>query len=83
MIKIPNLFLPKEWRDILNQANNAALEQALTHLYQKLNEEQKSRMNKIFSTGTQAEKIQFLKENFPDLPNQLIKEIKTITNPNK
>ena len=79
MSLIPNQLLPKEWQNILNQTDNAILEKALINIYKQMDPEKREQMNKVFTSGTEEEKENFLKLNFPDLPNEIMKEIKKVT----
>jgi len=76
--KILNL-LPKELRNSASDFYDIILERSLMKAYQNLSEENKTKMAQIFNSGTEEEKIDFLKNYLGDLQKIIAEETKKIT----
>lgn len=70
-----NLF-PPELRDTITKIYDLILERALLKAYQNLSEENKTKMARIFDSGAEEEKIDFLKNYLGNLQNIMIEEAK-------
>ena len=69
-------LLPEELRDTISKMYDLILERALLRAYQNLDDGNKTLMAKIFDSGTEEEKINFLKEYLGDLQRIMIEETK-------
>ena len=76
--KILNL-LTKELRNSASDFYDIILERSLMKAYQNLSEENKTKMAQIFNSGTEEEKIDFLKNYLGDLQKIIAEETKKIT----
>ena len=69
-------LLPKELRNLASDLYDVILERSLMKAYQNLSEENKTKMAQVFASGTEEEKIDFLKNYLGDLQKIMIKETK-------
>jgi len=69
-------LLPKELRNLASDLYDVILERSLMRAYQNLSEENKTKMAQVFASGTEEEKIDFLKNYLGDLQKIMIKETK-------
>jgi len=69
-------LLPEELRNMTSDLYDVILERSLMRAYQNLSEENKAKMAQIFASGTEEEKINFLKEYLGDLQRIMIEETK-------
>ncbi|MGC8651454.1 MAG: hypothetical protein ACP5RX_02485 [Minisyncoccia bacterium] len=68
--------LPDELKSIASELSDIILERALMRAYQNLSEENKIKMAQVFDSGTEEEKIEFLKNYLGDLQKIMIEEAK-------
>ena len=69
-------LLPEELRNMASDLYDVILERALMRAYQNLSEENKAKMAQVFASGTEEEKINFLKNYLGDLQRIIIEEAK-------
>ena len=69
-------LLPEELRNMTSDLYDVILERSLMRAYQNLSEENKAKMAQIFASGTEEEKIDFLKNYLGDLQKIMIEETK-------
>ena len=69
-------LLPKELRNLASDLYDVILERSLMRAYQNLSEENKTKMAQVFASGTEEEKIDFLKNYLGDIQKIMIKETK-------
>ena len=69
-------LLPKELRNLASDLYDVILERSLMRAYQNMSEENKTKMAQVFASGTEEEKIDFLKNYLGDLQKIMIKETK-------
>ena len=75
--KILNV-LPEELRNMTSDLYDVVLERSLMGAYQNLSEENKTKMARVFDSGTEKEKIDFLKNYLGDLQKIMIEETKKV-----
>jgi len=75
--KILNL-LPEELRNMTSDLYDVVLERSLMKAYQNLSEENKAKMARVFDSGAEEEKIDFLKNYLGDLQKIMIEETKKV-----
>jgi len=76
--KILNV-LPEELRNMTSDLYDVVLERSLMRAYQNLSEENKTKMARVFDSGAEEEKIDFLKNYLGDLQKIMIEETKKVT----
>jgi hypothetical protein len=67
-------LLPEELKNIATDLYDIVLKRSLMRGYENLSEEDKAKMTEIFNSGTEEEKIDFLKTHFSDLQRYIIEE---------
>ncbi len=72
-------LLPKELKKMASDLYDVILERSLMKAYQNLSEENKTKMAQVFASGTEEEKIDFLKNYLGDLQKIMIEEAKQAT----
>jgi len=75
--KILNL-LPEELRNMTSDLYDVILERSLMRAYQNLSEENKTKMARVFDSGAEEEKTDFLKNYLGDLQKIMIEETKKV-----
>ncbi len=71
-------LLPEELRNMTSDLYDVILERSLMRTYQNLSEENKTKMARVFDSGTKEEKIDFLKNYLGDLQKIMTEEAKKI-----
>ena len=71
-------LLPEELRKMTSDLSDIILERSLMQAYQNLSEENKIKMAQVFDSGTEEEKIDFLKNYLGDLQKIMIEEAKKV-----
>jgi hypothetical protein len=69
-------LLPEELRNMTSDLYDVILERSLMRAYQNLSEENKAKMARVFDSGAEKEKIDFLKNYLGDLQKIMIEETK-------
>jgi hypothetical protein len=69
-------LLPEELRKMASDLYDVILERSLMRAYQDLSEDNKTKMAQVFNSGTEEEKVNFIKTYLGDLQKIMIKETK-------
>jgi predicted adenine nucleotide alpha hydrolase (AANH) superfamily ATPase len=77
-MKSQNFIIPQKQQEFSQRIMNLALGRIYKNLHSELKEKEKKEMEKIFETGTDEQKENFIKKYLPDFEKRYKKELAEI-----